>query len=70
MTGILLNMLLSLNSINILLRAIANSMDPDQARQNVWPSLDPNCLTLLCIPERIFDFAKKLTDDEKARKIT
>ena len=24
----------------------ANSLDPDQARQNVWPDLDPNCLTL------------------------
>ena len=25
--------------------AIANSLDPDQARQNVGPDLDPNCLT-------------------------
>ena len=25
----------------------ANSMDPDQARQNVGPDLDPNCLTLM-----------------------
>ena len=24
----------------------ANSLDPDQARQNVGPDLDPNCLTL------------------------
>ena len=23
----------------------ANSLDPDQARQNVGPELDPNCLT-------------------------
>ena len=23
----------------------ANSLDPDQARQNVGPDLDPNCLT-------------------------
>ena len=25
--------------------AFANSLDPDQARQNVGPDLDPNCLT-------------------------
>ena len=25
---------------------IANSMDPDKARPNVWSDLDPNCLTL------------------------
>ena len=24
----------------------ANSLDPDQAQKNVWPNLDPNCLTL------------------------
>ena len=24
----------------------ANSLDPDQARQNMGPDLDPNCLTL------------------------
>ena len=28
-----------------LLITFANSLDPDQARQNVWPDLDPNCLT-------------------------
>ena len=30
-----------------LLTAFANSLDPDQAQQNVGPDLDPNCLTLL-----------------------
>ena len=25
---------------------LTNSLDPDQARQNVRPDLDPNCLTL------------------------
>ena len=29
-----------------LLLTFANSLDPDQARQNVGPDLDPNCLTL------------------------
>ena len=29
-----------------LLITFANSLDPDQARQNVRPDLDPNCLAL------------------------
>ena len=29
-----------------LLITFANSSDPDQTRQNVWPVLDSNCLTL------------------------
>ena len=29
-----------------LLITFANSLDPDQARQNVGPDRDPNCLTL------------------------
>ena len=29
-----------------LLITFANNLDPDQARQNVGPDLDPNCLTL------------------------
>ena len=29
-----------------MLVAYANSLDPDQARQNVGPDLDPICLTL------------------------
>ena len=28
-----------------LLITFANNLDPDQARQNVGPDLDPNCLT-------------------------
>ena len=28
-----------------LLITFANSLDPDQTRQNVGPDLDPNCLT-------------------------
>ena len=26
--------------------SFADSLDPDQAQNNVWPDLDPNCLTL------------------------
>ena len=31
-----------------LLKTFANSLDPDQARQNAGPDLDPNCLTPGC----------------------
>ena len=37
-----------------LLITFANSLDLDQAQQNVGPDLDPNCLTLAGSPERIF----------------
>ena len=30
----------------LLIIAFANSLDPDQARPNVGPDLDPNCLTI------------------------
>ena len=33
-------------SEHCLLLAFANSLDPDQARQNIRPDLDPNYLTL------------------------
>ena len=51
-----------------------NSLDPDQARQNVWPVLDPNCYDTLGIPEFFFfekaNFEKTSTDDKKTCKIT
>ena len=34
--------------------AIANSLDPDQAQQNVGPDLDPDCLTLWKYSRREF----------------
>ena len=37
-----------------LLITFANSLDPDQAPQNVGPDLDPNCYDTDGIPERIF----------------
>ena len=46
------NMFISLSSVPAsgdfchLLITIENSLDPDQARQNVRPDLDPNCFTL------------------------
>ena len=56
-----------------LLITFASSLDPDQARQNVGPDLDPNCLILRWYSLK--DFFKKLilkksADDKNAFKIT
>ena len=40
-----LNSLLASSDFWHLLITFANSLNPDQARQNVGPDLDPNCLT-------------------------
>ena len=37
-----------------LLLTFANSFDPDQARHNLGPDLDPNCLTLIFFPKGYF----------------
>ena len=44
---ILINPELSHACLCHLLITFVNSLDPDQARQNVGPDLDPNCLTLI-----------------------
>ena len=48
-----------------LLKTIANSLDPDEAQQNVGPDLDPICLTL-----RIFlkEFFKKVDFEKNSRQ--
>ena len=33
----------------------ANSLDPDQALQNIGPDLDPNCLTLMVFLKEFFE---------------
>ena len=57
-----------------MLITFANSLDPDQAWQNVGPDLDPNCLTLCWYSWKMFleKFIKKKksTDYKKACKIT
>ena len=40
------NSCLASSDFHHLLITSANSLDPDQDRQNVGPDLDPNCLTL------------------------
>ena len=40
-----INSLLTSGDFSCLLITSANSLEPDQARQNVGPDLDPNCLT-------------------------
>ena len=42
----LIDWLSNLPMLVFLLITFANSLDSDQARQNVWPDWDPNCLTL------------------------
>ena len=54
-----------------LLITFANSLDPDQARQNVGPDLDPNCLTLMVFLKDFFEKKskkKKNLDDKKKKK--
>ena len=54
-----------------LLITFANSLDPDQARQNVGPDLDPNCLTLMVFLKEFFekdDFEKKYQQMSKHMK--
>ena len=46
-----------------LLITFANSLEPDQARQNIGLDLDQNCLTLKLFFE-YGDFEKKTTDDK------
>ena len=48
----------------------ANSLDPDQAGQNVGPVLDPKCLTLMVFLEFFekVDLKKKSADNKKSMK--
>ena len=42
-----------------LLMTFANSLDPDQARQNVGPDLDTNWLTMMLFLKEFFAIVKK-----------
>ena len=56
-----------------LLMIFANSLDPDQARQNVGPDLDPNRFKLLLFSWNMFwkyESWKKSADDKTSWKIT
>ena len=48
-----------------------NSLDPDQARQNVRPDLDPNCLTLMVFLKEFIekDDFEKSSDDKTHEKL-
>ena len=55
----------------LLLIIFANSFDPYQAQRNVWPDLDPNCLTLIIFLKEFFkkvDLEKKSAYHKKAEK--
>ena len=50
-----------------------NSLETDQARQNVGPDLNPNCLTLMVFLKELFEkvvFDENSAEDKKACKIT
>ena len=53
-----------------LLIIFPNSLDPDQARQDVGPDLDPNCLSLIVFLKDFLLILKKSAEDKKACKIT
>ena len=64
-------MLNSFTSVDHLPITFANSLDPDQARQNVGPDLDPNSLTLWWYSWLFFekvDFEKNQQLTEKDMK--
>ena len=42
----LMHSMLTFACLCLMLRTFADSLGSDQARQNVEPDLDPNCLTL------------------------
>ena len=55
-----------------LLITFANSLEPDQARQYVWPDLDPNCLILMVFLKEFYkkvDFEKKSANFKKHAKL-
>ena len=49
-----------------MLKTFSNSLYPDQARQNVGPDLDPNCLNLMVLPKEFFN----KVDFEKNQQMT
>ena len=53
-------------SVCFLLITFANSLEPDQARQNVEPDLDSNSLTLVVLWKEFF----KKVDFEKNQQMT
>ena len=49
------NVLLDSGNFCYLLITFTNSLDTDQAQQNVSPDLDPNCLTLIMLLKFFFE---------------
>ena len=57
-----------MNSERRLLIIFANSLDPDQAEQNVKPDLDPNCLKLEKTLAEDRRAGRNMYDDEPSRR--
>ena len=51
----------------VVLVTFANSLDPDQAVQNVGSDLVPNCLTLMVFFEKKLIIFKIKSDDKKGK---
>ena len=64
----MLNSFLASDSFHRLLITFANSLDPDQDRQNVGLDLDPNCLTLKEFFSKKFILKKVSRSQQKHKK--
>ena len=63
-----LEFILKFNSKYRLLITFANSLNPDQTRQNVRPDLDPNCLTLRVFLKEFFEIVDFEKNEQTAKK--
>ena len=61
-----LSLLVATNCLQLI--TFANSLDPDQAGQNIWPDLDPNCFTVWWYSWKIF-FKKLIFKKKKKENI-
>ena len=57
----LFNFILASGDFYRLLITLANSLEPNQDRENVGPDLDPNSLPLYYCSRKIFFFFEKVT---------
>ena len=68
-----LNSFLATSNYCHLLITFASRLDPDQAQHDVWPDLDPNCLTLCWYAwnnfPRIKNILKTISSKKKVWKI-
>ena len=54
----------SLDAFSFNIIRVSDSLDPDQARQNVGPDLDPNCLQRLSADKKVLLAGKELNTEQ------